>query len=495
MLRTIKKTFTKDIFFSCFSSLLLIYSFFRFSIWPLAWFAFVPLFLAAENKSPKARFFIFYFSGTIFWFGTVYWLAHITLLGLIVLVLYLSLYFGIFGLFLGRGLKFRIFGIIIIPCLWVVLEYLRSHLLTGFPWALLAYSQYRNLPLIQISDIFGCWGVSFLIMMVNVGIYFALRRRPGYLFSFFCIIAALVYGMVLISKVNKVPDKAGKIKISLLQGNIAQELKWNKESDQFIFERYLSLNNAASKDSPALIIWPEASLPVILEEEPEYFDAVKELAKKNNTSLLIGAVTLRGNDYYNSALLVSDKGVQLERYDKIHLVPFGEYIPLKKVFPFLATVVPIGDIAAGKDYTIFTLGKNKFSVLICFEDLFPELSRAFRKRGAEFLVNITNDGWYKYSTAPYQHLQASVFRAVENRVPLARAANTGISAFIYPDGRIISRIKDLNGKDIFVTGFDTKGINILPVKPTFYTRFGDIFVLACLIVILCSMMPLFSRKD
>jgi apolipoprotein N-acyltransferase len=332
-------------------------------------------------------------------------------------------------------------------------------------------------------------------MMVNVGIYFTLRRRPGYLFSLFCVIAALLYGAVRIPEVNKLPDKAGKIRISILQGNIPQELKWNKEADQFIFERYLSLNDAVSKDSPGLIIWPEASLPVILEEDPEYFAAVKELAKKNNTSLLIGAVTLRGNDYYNSAILVSNKGLQLERYDKIHLVPFGEYIPLKKIFPFLATVVPIGDIAAGKDYTIFTLGKNKFSVLICFEDLFPELSREFRRRGAEFLVNITNDGWYKYSTAPYQHLQASVFRAVENRLPLARSANTGISAFIYPDGRIISRIKDSKGKDIFVTGFDTKEINVLPTKQTFYTRFGDIFILACLVVLLCSMISLFFRKD
>lgn len=494
MLRTIKKITVKDILLCCLSSLLLIYSFFRVSIEPLAWFAFVPLFIASENKSPLSRFLLFYLFGVIFWLGTVYWLAHITLFGLIILVLYLSLYFGIFGLVLPTSYKLRATDLIFIPSIWVLLEYLRSYLLTGFPWALLAYSQYQNLPVIQISDIFGCWGVSFLIMLVNLGVYFAFRRRPGYLFAFFCLLAALIYGNIRISELNAALNKGEKIKISLLQGNIPQELKWNKGAEPFIFKRYLSLDNAASKGSPDLIIWPEASLPVIPEEEPEYFDLVKDRAKQDNAHLLIGAVTSRNGYYYNSALFVSNNGIFLGRYDKIHLVPFGEYIPLKKVFPFLTTVVPIGDITAGLDYTVFTLGKNRFSVLICFEDLFPELSRRFVSDGAGFLINITNDAWYKYSTAPYQHLAASVFRAVENRVYLTRSANTGISAFISPIGKIISRIRNTKGEDIFISGFSTEEISILQVRQAFYTRFGDLFILACLIMALIGTMPQFLPK-
>jgi apolipoprotein N-acyltransferase len=206
---------------------------------------------------------------------------------------------------------------------------------------------------------------------------------------------------------------------------------------------------------------------------------------------LVGAVTEGKGGYFNSALLI-DRTRLAGRYDKLHLVPFGEYIPLKRLLPFLETVVPIGDIRPGQDHTVFEISnarmRNKFSVLICFEDLFPELSREFVKRGADFLVNITNDAWYKKTSAPYQHLAASVFRAVENRVFLARAANTGVSAFIAPDGKVISAVKDETGAKIFITGYRAQEIRPEKNALTFYTRYGEVFILLLLIFVVHSML-------
>ncbi|MBI5145405.1 MAG: apolipoprotein N-acyltransferase, partial [Candidatus Omnitrophica bacterium] len=197
--------------------------------------------------------------------------------------------------------------------------------------------------------------------------------------------------------------------------------------------------------------------------------------------------------YFNRALLVSAEGEVLNQYDKLHLVPFGEYIPLRKALPFLETVVPIGDFTAGREYTVFKQVTrspghqvtSQLSVLICFEDLFPELSREFVKKGADFLINITNDAWFKKTSSPYQHLCASVFRAVENRVPVVRAANTGVSGFIAPTGKIITLVQDESGRNIFVDGYKTQEILIPERDLSFYTRYyGDIFILLCLVFVI-----------
>jgi len=187
------------------------------------------------------------------------------------------------------------------------------------------------------------------------------------------------------------------------------------------------------------------------------------------------------------------------RYDKLHLVPFGEYIPLKKVFPFLQSVAPIGDIERGREYTIFRI-PNKFQeqrlfgVLICFEDLFPELSRGFVKRGAQFLVNITNDAWYKKTSAAGQHFQASVFRAVENRLWLARAANTGVSGFVSGEGKIRSLVTGAEKEKIFVEGFRIESIHSGNRLFSFYSRFGDIFIIACFLFVLYAIIRLRKNK-
>jgi len=438
-------------------------------------------------------------------------LVHVTFPGTILLVLYLAAYFGIFGLIVSTGDwgLGTVGPLLFLPCLWVLLEYLRSRLLTGFGWALLGYSQYLNLPLIQIADVTGVWGVSFLVMMFNVLVcetlryLFCLTRRqekPALpvtccLLTALAVFLSLGYGYY---RLEQAPDSGSRmpVKISLIQGNIPQELKWQAQSQGFILDKYTTLTRQASADKPDLIIWPEAASPGLLFRGTDawIFRDIFELAQEVKTNLLIGSAVEEGSDYFNSALLVDSTGKVIQRYDKLRLVPFGEYIPLRKTLRFLETVVPIGDFTAGREYTIFkppvpqcSSAPVNFAVLICFEDLFPELSRRFVREGARFLVNITNDAWFKQTSAPYQHLSASVFRAIENRRFLVRAANTGVSGFISPSGRIQPLVSSDGKKAIFTEGIETGIVYGRSVK-TFYTRYGDLFVLLCLFLLICGII-------
>lgn len=537
-----------NIFFSVLSAILLSLSFCRFNLGALAWFALVPLFFVLENKprtilasldppaikrggkprtflqndkqsSKKVRakskwrvFLLFYLSGVIFWFGTIYWLIHVTLPGMIILSLYLALYFGFFGLFI-KSYELRVrsgwrvgrsYGLLFIPSLWVCLEYIRGHLFTGFPWAILGYSQYKNLPIIQIADIVGVYGVSFLIVMVNLTIYFIVRQRihvaewgafvvrekKKYSLPLLCVFIVLSYGYYRLKPATGDRQLAAT-KISVIQGNIPQELKWEVLAKEKIVEKYFWLTKMALRDNPDFIIWPETALPdYLMIEKKEYsnIESLRDFLREINAPLLAGMVSVKDNNFYNSAVLFSKTGDILNRYDKLHLVPFGEYIPLRKIFSFLEAFVPIGDFRQGKEYAVFNHQPKdrrhqpiNFSILICFEDIFPELSRRFVDRGANFLINITNDAWFMDTAQAYQHLAASVFRAVENRVSVVRSANTGVSCFILPSGRIKLRLSDDKGKDTFIAGHITDVIS-KNLKLSIYNRYGDIFVLLCFLI-------------
>lgn len=484
----------KDLSLAVISAFFLALSFPKFNLEFLAWLGFIPLFSALKDSSRLKAFLLSFSCGLVFWVITVYWLMYVTVPGTIVLILYLALYFGVFGLIV-RAIPFSGPRLFLIPAMWVLLEYLRSQLLTGFPWALLGYSQYLNLPMIQIADIFGAWGVSFLVVMVNAALYFLISEKKikSSIIPLVILIAVLSYGFYRLTTHDLKSASGKSIKVSVIQGNIPQELKWYPGARQEIMEKYIMLSRLAAQEKPDLIVWPEAAVPVILEEEPAYYEMVCNLAKQVKTPLLFGAVTSRQGLYYNSALMVSPGGEMIGRYDKLHLVPFGEYIPLRKILPFLETIVPIGDISPGKEYTLFNVNlpgvghnlRSKFGVLICFEDVFPGLSRQFALRGAQFLVNITNDAWYQHSFASYQHFQASVFRAVENRVAVLRSANTGVTGFISPEGRIISLVRDTHSRELFVDGFKLQSIPAKKGATSIYTRFGDWFI-----IVLCFLMGL-----
>ena len=508
MLRTVNSAFSfqssvfSKILLSLLSGVLLASSFSFAFLGILSWLAFLPVFFALENTSLKKACLLFFISGIIFWSGTIYWLAHVTLPGTVVLILYLSLYFAAFGLIIRPfTMNSTIFGLFIIPSIWVLLEYIRSYLFTGFPWALLGYSQCFNLPIIQIADLTGGWGVSFLVIFVNaalVEMVWAMRERLWarskavfiLLTSVLFIICAYGYFRLYL------PAYTGNermLRVSVIQGNIPQELKWDELAAGYIVNKYLRLSEEAAVSKPDLIVWPEAASPGLFGQDDAIFEGFYALARKIEIPLLLGTVTRSKDIFFNSAILIDSKGEVAGRYDKLHLVPFGEYIPLKKYLPFLETVVPIGDIQPGRSHYIFNK-PAKFCVLICFEDLFPELSREFTKRGAQFLVNITNDAWYKKTSAPYQHLQASIFRAVENRRYLVRSANTGISGFISPDARILSLVRDTSGREIFVDGFLTQKLMLGAQGLTFYTRFGDWFIIICLLLAFFGAVSYYSRK-
>jgi len=470
---------------SILAAVLLSLSFSSFNLWLFGWCGFIPLFVALENKSLRQSFITAYLCGIVFWSLTIYWLIHVTLVGQIVLILYLAVYSAIFGCVFYFSRSFStISRLFFMPAAWVLLEYIRSHLFSGFPWSLIGFSQYKNLPIIQIADLTGAWGVSFLVVLVNAALYLILGKQSRVKAVLICaaiLFLSLIYGFY---KLSYKPDLAGDgklLKISVVQGNIPQYLKWNKQAVDFILNNYKELTAAAAQDKPDLIIWPEASVPGIFGQDDAEFKQVFSLAAEEKINLLTGVVSRFGQNYFNSALFIDNSGEPAAIYNKLHLVPFGEFVPLKNIFPFLETIAPIGDIERGRDYTIFRQPAN-FGVLICFEDLFPELSRQFVKRGARFLVNITNDAWYKQGSAPYQHFAASVFRAVENRVYLARSANTGISGFIDPAGRILSIVGNANGGEIFVKGYRSQDIYLIPAKRTFYSRYGDIFIIFCLLL-------------
>lgn len=491
------------------SAVLLSLSFPSFGLEYLAWCAFLPFFLALKNTTTPKAFFLSYASGIVFWLSTIYWVAHVTAAGMLILVSYLALYFALFGLCVSFALRRGgIFCLFYIPGLWVILEYARSHLFSGFPWALLAYSQYKHILLIQCADVAGAWGISFIVMLVNAALYLLFENRLAawgklkLVLAVFLLLSAVgVYGVKkVMAHRSPAHTPSQSIVVALIQGNIPQELKWDARSETFILNKYFRITDEAAKEKPDLLIWPEAAVPFILGEEPGYLEYLKEYMQELKLPLLLGAVTSRNGAYYNSALLMQPDGSVRYQYDKLHLVPFGEYVPLRRVFPFLNTIVPIGDFHSGREYTVFELFLEKkaapiaFSVLICFEDLFPQLSREFVRRGAQFLVNITNDGWFQKTQAPYQHLQASVFRAVENHVYVLRAANTGITAFINPCGEVFSLVRDAGGELTFIDGFDQKAFTPGVNSGTFYTRHGDVLILICAGLVLLGTFKYFGKR-
>ncbi len=472
----------------------------------------IPLHLAIDGLSPKQSFWWGWLAGTVGFAGTVSWVitamhsyGQVPLFISILLMILLASYIGLYvGLYTAGVTWFKKSGLLLTclaaPSLWVALELLRTYLFSGFPWALLGYSQYQWLAIIQVADITGVYGISFLIVLVNITLLHLIgwgidkqRKivRPfpwaacTTMISIFGI--SLVYGFWQLNYYATDHSSAGNLRVGVVQGNIDQARKWDKTYRQETVSRYDTLSRRAAQNTD-LLIWPESATPFFFEREPIYQGQVAAVAQETKTSLLFGSPTLRrhqdGVPYLlNSAYLLTPQGDIAGRYDKRHLVPFGEYIPLRSILFFLdKLVVGIGDFRSGVGDLTLTLPQQddrpplKFGVAICFEVIFPDLVRQMAKEGADFLVTITNDAWFGDSVAPYQHFGMVVFRAVENRVAFARSANTGISGFIAPDGRVISTTPIFTQEAITET---------IPLRTTtaFYSQYGDVFAWACVIVL------------
>jgi apolipoprotein N-acyltransferase len=504
-----------DILLALISGILLILSFPLFNFYPLAWFALVPLFIAIHDRNSRSSFYLGLLAGFIYFLGSIYWVYHsmyfyggvpliFSILFLILLSLYLALYVGIFSMLFNFLSKHSaIPALIIAPALWVTLEYLRTYALTGFPWSILGYSQYKFLTMIQVADITGVYGISFLVAALNGAIYdvaVSWPRKSDDMSSFarwtralsivifiLVIIVSFLYG---IGKLKE-DEKGGRIKVSVLQGNIEQDKKWDSRFQREVIDTYKKLTIKALLSDPDIIVWPESALPFVFGYDKTLTEEIISFQKKLNTYLLFGSVVVKDSQtnkpqLSNSAILLSPKGNVVSIYDKIHLVPYGEYVPLRELFPFIEKlVVAVGDFIHGEEATVMKTPFAKIGNLICYEIFFPGLVRKFVDTGANVLVTITNDAWFGRTAAPYQHFSMAVFRAIENRVPVARAANTGVSGFIDSKGRII------NSSDIFVEDTLTEDISIGD-KKSFYTQYGDLFAYFCIII---SVLLLISKKS
>ncbi len=489
----------------------------------LAWFALVPMTILIKNSSLKNSFYIGFLTGFVHYITLIYWLP--STLGtygklpfffsiplLILLSAYLAAYMGIFAAVLGWLRPSPVISIIFFPALWVLLEYIRSFFFTGFPWELFGYSQFNNLNIIQISDIFGVYGVSFLIILSNTSVALIIVHFKGATWygekttlkeaalpaMIFALIfsGAWYYGKQRLKTIDKIAHRADLIKVALIQGNIDQTIKWDKAYQQSTLEKYIRLSKFAKKDDPDLVVWPETAAPFYLQQNKELSTILLNGICDTNTDFIIGAPSfvLENNriKYFNSAYLINKKGEILGKYDKSHLVPFGEYIPFSKCFPFLNKIVEgAGDFHPGPKGVVTHWNKCKLAILICYEIIFPQLAGAMSNNDASLIINITNDAWYGRSSAPFQHFSMAIFRAVENRRSLVRAANTGISGFIDPAGRVLAKT------DIFKKAAVTCQVPLMHDK-SFYSRYGNILIIACFgVVLLFSALCMYkgSRKN
>lgn len=507
----------KDGLLAILSGIFLILIFPNFDLEPLAWVALAPLLWTLRDKGPRQAFWLGGITGLTFYLGSLHWVTNtmvnyghlplpVSLLILFLLALYLAAYIALFALLfahLGKAsLGLQWIGA---PLIWTALELARAHLLSGFPWASLGYSQYKALPLIQIAELTGVYGVSFLIVWVNATLALLLvplwkpapedgpaqlrgrsKPRPPLALKLAAPLVSLslclAYGSWRLKSGEAAPKEGSsqKVRAILIQGNIEQDRKWDGRYQEEVFAVHRELTLAAARAPADLIVWPEASTPFFFQSDDRYRPQTFALAGRSGAPLLFGSPAYRlnrtGVDLFNRAYLISPQGKVLGQYDKIHLVPFGEYVPLQRMLPFVHRMVEgIGDFATGKEFTLMSIPQGRFGVLICFESIFAELARHFVLEGAQFLVNITNDAWFGRSAAPYQHMSMVPFRAIENRVPVIRAANTGVSGLFDPWGRILQQ------SDIFVQTW-LRG-EISPKDPrdglTFYTRHGDLFAYLC----------------
>lgn len=446
-------------------------------------------------------------AGLVYYVGLIYWVVIamnkygginiiLSVFSMLLLALYLSLYLASFSYAISI-LKSRLEVPIFLssPLVWTLLEYLRTYALSGFPWGLLAYSQYSFPYAIQICTITGPYFVSFLVVCLSNSFFIILRkdlysRRCFFfiLFAAFLFLSTFFYGKYMLGK-----DVGGRVEksVALIQASIPQDIKWTEEhkisSILIHFRKTLDLRGKAD-----LVVWPETAIPFILEKNPEIEKAVSDLARTLNLSILTGALSSdEDRNLYNAAFLFDNEGKLRGIYKKVHLVPFGEYTPLLKYFPFLSRISVSGqDFSPGKEHEpLFLPTFGKIGILICYEGIFPDIARETVKRGSSVLINLTNDAWYDRSSAPHQHFAFYIFRAIETGRYVIRCANTGISAIIDPRGRIIKKSSLFTDETIL-------GKIFLGDDETYYVKYGNWFIVLVFFFFLFLVLArLFSHKN
>jgi len=453
---------------------------------------------------------ILYFTGTLYWITRVMVLygdlqVWVAVLVNAALILYMSLFVALFALVTRRLLvAYGHRALIAAPFVWAVTELGRKDLFTGFPWVLLGYSQTSVLPIAQLASLFGVYGVSMLVASVSTAaaaVVFDARRakraktaekddslgalRP--LRSSMPVIGVLtmVIGIGLWGArrlgSNELTRIGDPVRVGLIQGNVSLRERSDPARIPIIFDSYLRMTREAIARGAEFVIWPESATPYAFESDPRSAARIRTLAQQSQVPILLGSdqILPAGNGvparYYNSAYLVRPDGTTGGAYRKMHLVPFGEYVPAKRIFFFAAPLVEaVSDFSAGEEATLLPVGTHKISTAICYEVVYPDLVRQFVVGGSELLTTITNDAWFGETSAPYQHFEQAAMRAIEEGRYLVRAANTGVSGIVDPYGRVLQQTA------IFQPAVAVGAARFLQGS-TFYARHGDVLAYASVV--------------
>ncbi|MFC1475990.1 apolipoprotein N-acyltransferase [Candidatus Zixiibacteriota bacterium] len=443
----------------------------------LAWL--IPAFVLGllDRASIRDSFRYAWWFGFCMHLGLLYWAAWVSFPGMLAVAAVLGAYIGIvFALyaFIRRGVGPA--AIWFWPVLWVAHEYLRGLGVLGFPWTNLSYTQTNYVNLIQTASVTGDLGVSLWVAYLNVLLFQLWRNRANprirlALIGIFCamIILPFLYGKGEISRIDYTPREV--VTATVLQGDIDSYQKWDSAYVDFSFATYHALSYLAGEQTSDLIIWPETAVPGYLRANTSRLRELQALSREVHTPILLGTLEYRTVGpgqyvYYNAAHQAAAGRLGPQYHAKLQLVPMGEWIPFSDRVKILKDIhVGQADFTAGHEYVLFDHPQGPYAALICFESAFPELARNFVRRGARFLVNITNDGWYGFTPGPYQHAHMCVMRAIENRIPLARSANSGISMFVDRVGRIG------NASDQFIPDLRIDRV-ALREEITLFTRYG-----------------------
>jgi apolipoprotein N-acyltransferase len=520
-----------------------------FNLTWLCWIALTPLiaaiwFSGRESRLPWIRNLLLgYVAGLAFFWTALSWLTTVTVLGWFVLAFYMAIYFALWAWFCGllrpRETKKQsvattkwdemlaqarsaaapprspwtkstnnLLLAFVLAAAWTTQEWLRGWVFSGWGWNGLGVALHDNWPLIQIVEFTGVAGLSFMVAFANVILVTTVRRlilearthAPRPHFDLTLTMAAIVGVLTFGLRAGQVSTPTKPLRVAAVQSNVPQNQKFDPQFTRKIFDQFRHLSEIAlrSNSPPDLLIWPESSMPGPVLAGQENYRFVMNLAASAESDLLLGTIDEENGDVYNAALLVSDGGERVQVYRKLHLVPFGEYVPGRHRVPLLARIVGDqvpGDFKAGKEYTVFALttGDVQVAPLICFEDTIGELTRQFvlpseTNPGANLLVDITNDGWFLHSAGSHQHLANAIFRCVETRRPMVRAANTGVTCFINQFGRVTQMLRDETGST-FTEGVLTGEIKV-PTEHelTFYTRHGELFAKFCTVITLLAIL-------
>lgn len=486
----------KKITFSIVTGLLAVLAFPKSNLFFLAWISFVPLVFAISGVNLKKSFLYGFTSGFVFNAVGFYWLVYMlkfhtgsciqALIAACVLCMYLALYWGVWSLCLASStnviqkivkneLGVDILIILFGACMWVLLEYIRTYFLTGFPWMLIGYSQFKFSKVIQIAEFTGVYGVSFLVIFCNLCFYFWILKPKSnkYLYMALTLIAVVVlFGVVRIHRFKFFDGK--EYSFTAVQPNIDQDEKWNTAYRNEIISKLKKYASEIAENKTDLVLWPEAVIPGFIPNYEEIYSDTKNIAGTAGGLNIIGSLHDEGDCCYNSVLAFEDSNGYKAVHNKNHLIIFGEFIPFRNFLPrFFEVLNNMGDFSRGEDTNIFDNGQIYAGSTICSENFIPDISRRFVLSGAKVLTNHTNDAWFFDTAAPHQHFMMNVFRAVENRKDVIVSANSGISGIIEASGIIID--KTPSSKSALLKGtFHQNDFK------TFYTKYGDVFVYLCM---------------